>query len=514
MTELNKENVCIGEKSIASFSQAFCEADIIVPDTNPDISKVLQADANVVIVNKKCEKDRIAIDGRADILIIYLGDDNKIYNLQSNQNFSHIIDSPKTTEDMYAETEIDVENIDYTVLNSRKMNVKVLMGIDANSVKDETVCLCTSVLAEEPFEILHRTVSPYKTIARNTEQICIKERLDIPNGKPSVERILRTDVNITEKSCTIAQNKVMVEGILNISVVYLSDIDGKVQTAEYEIPFTDVVNLEGIDEGMDCFVKLDVNKVYCKTEEDVDGDNRFLAFECIIIAELKGCCCSEVEIVEDAYCIKNPVNVTRETTTVNKLMCENQCRVSSKDNATIDENSPEILQIFKVVPKAYVATSKVEKGKAMVEGIIESEIMYVSTDETSPISTHKHRQSFTCFVDVPEECKTGICDVTVDIVHCAYAINLGREIDLRFVLDVNIKVINEEKIEYVTDMEQCKCQDDVNKNVYCIKVYFIKDGESLWNIAKRHRIKKERLMELNNISEETEIFAGRQIIIG
>ena len=39
MIELNKENICMGERSVAVFSQAHCETDIIVPDVNPDIAK-------------------------------------------------------------------------------------------------------------------------------------------------------------------------------------------------------------------------------------------------------------------------------------------------------------------------------------------------------------------------------------------------------------------------------------------------------------------------------------------
>ncbi|MBR0277986.1 MAG: DUF3794 domain-containing protein, partial [Clostridia bacterium] len=191
MTELNKENICIGESSSAAFSQAFCETDIIVPDINPDISKVLQTDANAAIINKKCENGRIAVDGRADIVILYLGDDKNVYSINSSQQFSHIIDSPETTDNMYPETEIDIENVDFTVLNPRKVNVKVLMGIDANSVSDANVCLCTSLSADEPYEVLVKTINPYKTAGRATEQICIKERLEIPNGKPSADRILR-----------------------------------------------------------------------------------------------------------------------------------------------------------------------------------------------------------------------------------------------------------------------------------------------------------------------------------
>ncbi|MEE1043169.1 MAG: DUF3794 domain-containing protein, partial [Clostridia bacterium] len=149
MTELNKENVCMGEKSIPLFSQAYCEADVIVPDVYPDIAKIIQVSSTAGITNKNCSNDRINIDGRTEIVILYLGDDEGVYSISSNQQFSHIIDAKGTREGMYTEAEINVDSIDYIILNSRKLNVKVLMGIDANAVEDVNATLCTSLTTDE-----------------------------------------------------------------------------------------------------------------------------------------------------------------------------------------------------------------------------------------------------------------------------------------------------------------------------------------------------------------------------
>ena len=513
MTELNKENICIGESSSAAFSQAFCETDIIVPDINPDISKVLQTDANAAIINKKCENGRIAVDGRADIVILYLGDDKNVYSINSSQQFSHIIDSPETTDNMYPETEIDIENVDFTVLNPRKVNVKVLMGIDANSVSDANVCLCTSLSADEPYEVLVKTINPYKTAGRATEQICIKERLEIPNGKPSADRILRVDASIKDKKCSTAENKVIVDGILCVSTVYLSDIDGKIQIAEHEVPFTEVISVNGTDESMDCCAKLCINKVYYKPEEDVDGDKRFIMLECIITANVKACYGYQIDIIEDAYCTNHPVKINRESTGVNKLALENSTQISSKDVVTIDAENPEIAQIFNIIPHAYVGTSKIENGVVTIDGIIESDIMYISEDESSPLNTYRHQQKFSYSTDVPEGNGDMICDVSIDIIHSSYTITLGREIDLRFVLEVNVKVLSEEKINYITGIEKDEEQIENPSKSYCIKIYFVKEGDDLWNIAKKYRVKKDVLMEINNINADSDRFDGRQIMI-
>ncbi len=512
MIELNKENICMGERSVAVFSQAHCETDIIVPDVNPDIAKVLQVSANTSVLNKTCGSNRITVDARADITILYLGDDGSIYNISSSQQVTHIIDAAGVSDGMYAETEINADNIDYTVLNTRKMNVKVLMGIDANASADVTATVCTGIESDGGYEILNENLVPYKTVGRISDQICVKERLEIPNGSPSADRILRMDAYLHDKNCTLTQNKLMIQATLCVSAVYLSDIDGKICTAEFEVPLTEVVAMPDVDETMKPCVKLCVGKIYYRPEQDEDGDNRFIMMECMIGVNAKASYNYNLNIVRDAYCVKHPVTITRESASVNRLVAESKSQISSKDVVVLSDDMPEISRIFNITPHAFLGTAKIEDGKAVIEGVIESDIMYISGDETGPISTYRHQQQFSHSAELSQTGENMVCDVRLDIVHSSYTISMGREIDLRFVLEVDLDVIADEKVEYVTDIspadEECVCTKS-----YCIKIYFVKEGDSLWSIAKKYRISKNSLMEINNINADSEIYDGRQIMI-
>lgn len=106
-----------------------------------------------------------------------------------------------------------------------------------------------------------------------------------------------------------------------------------------------------------------------------------------------------------------------------------------------------------------------------------------------------------------------VCDVSLDITHSSYTISLGREIDLRFVMEISVVTTQTETVEYVSDAQIDENEKFEPKRSYCIKIYFVKTGDSLWSIAKNHCISRNSLMEINNISAENEIFDGRQIMI-
>ncbi len=513
MTELNKENVCIGEKSIPLFSQAYCEADVIVPDVYPDIAKVIQVSSTAGISDKTCTNDRINVDGRAEIVILYLGDDENVYSISTSQQFSHLIDAKGAREGMYTDAEICVDNVDFTILNSRKLNVKVLMGIDANALTDVNANICTSMVTDEPYEVLNNSITPYQTVSRVCEQLCIRERLDLPSGKPSIEKILRVDVSIRNKEYSLSTNKMMIKGILLVSTIYCSDMDGKIHCVEHEIPFTEIVAMQDVNEDMKGCLKLCINKVFYKPEADADGDSRCIVLECIITANAKACYKFDMNVVKDAYCTKYPISLSRESATVTRLATENSSQVSSKDVVTLSEDMPEIIQIFNITPHAYLANARIENQKCVVEGIIESDIMYVSDQHSSPINTYRHQQTFTHSFDIPNAQENMMCDVRIDVVHSSYTISLGREIDLRFVLQVDTDILSNDIVEYITDISKDESQSFDPRKSYCIKIYFAKPNDNLWNIAKQHRITKEALMEINNLTSDNELYDGKQLMI-
>lgn len=513
MTELNKEFVCIGEKSIAQFSQAYCEADVIVPDIYPDISKVIQVSSTAGITDKVCSNDRITIDGRAEITILYLGDDENVYSISTGQQISHIMDAKGAREGMYAEAEISVDSVDYTVMNSRKMNVKVLTGIDVNLLEDVNADLCTFMTSDDDFEVLNRQITPYKTVSRVCEQLCIREKLELPGGKPSIEKILRVDACIRNKEYSLSTNKMLVKGMLLISTLYCSDTDGKIHSAEHEVPFTEIIAMQDVSEDMKAKLKLSVNKIFYKQEADADGDCRCIAVECIITANAKVCCQFNTNIVNDSYCTKYPVNIEYESASVTSLVAENSSQVSLKDVVVLGDDTPDITQIFNINPHPYLSDARAENQKVVVEGIIETDIMYMSEQSASPINTYTHQQKFSHTFDVPQAREGMICDVHIDVIHSSYTISMGKEIDLRYVLQIDTDVLSNDKTDYITSIQRDESQSYDPRKSYCIKIYFAKKNDSLWNIAKQHRITKKALMEINNLSSDNEIFDGKQLMI-
>ena len=102
-------------------------------------------------------------------------------------------------------------------------------------------------------QILKENIKMNSYIGENTTNCSIKESLEVPAGKPSIREILRNDIKISGKDYKITDNKIAAKGELNISTLYIGDNEEQgIQFMEHEIPFTEFIDLPGINEDSIC----------------------------------------------------------------------------------------------------------------------------------------------------------------------------------------------------------------------------------------------------------------------
>jgi hypothetical protein len=90
--EIIKENRVVSRESV----QIIIENDIIVPDTKPDIGRVLFADGDAFILNTIVNDENISIDGVIRHKILYVEDnpEQNIISLNISTDFEHNMDVP------------------------------------------------------------------------------------------------------------------------------------------------------------------------------------------------------------------------------------------------------------------------------------------------------------------------------------------------------------------------------------------------------------------------------------
>ena len=90
--ELNQTSICYYEKKLAHISAATESADSIVPDTFPDIGRIVCAYGTAAIKDQTPQNDRLLVSGTVQTTILYEPENGgKLRRLSVPVTFAHIL---------------------------------------------------------------------------------------------------------------------------------------------------------------------------------------------------------------------------------------------------------------------------------------------------------------------------------------------------------------------------------------------------------------------------------------
>ncbi|HOA98116.1 MAG TPA: DUF3794 domain-containing protein, partial [Acetivibrio saccincola] len=339
--ESAKINYTKGEQS----SQTIIEHDIIVPDINPDVLRILVLDGEVIEKKSEVLQDKVSVRGVVRYKILYVSDDKdqSIKSINTSYEFSHIFDMENSNSKMNVRVKGDIEHIDYEILNSRKINVKTIVKLKAKVFSETEQSFVSELKGIEDLQVLRKNVDIYFYLGENTANYTLDEALEIPSGKPSIKEILRTDVKITGKDYKIADNKIIAKGDINILTLYIGDTEERsIEFMEHEMSFTQSLDFQGIDEDSECEIDYKIEDFFFSPEEDSEGELRILKSEVRVSIWAQARSKKNMEVISDAYSMRSKIDFETRLFKTNKVACQDKSQVILKEIVKINGESPSI----------------------------------------------------------------------------------------------------------------------------------------------------------------------------
>ncbi len=515
--ELYKEQIKINQLVGEEYTQTLVEGDIIVPDIKPDIAKILQVDGQAVVTGKEIQHGRVIINGIVNFKILYVPDQEgeSIKSINAGTNFSHTIDIENARQDMNVMLESDVEHLEFDMTNSRKLNVKAVVSINCKVINNPVLDFVVGISGEQhDIQVLKKKINAYNIVAYDAEEFIITEDLEVPAGKPSIDDLLKVDVKIGTKDIKVIDDKIIIKGSFFVCTLYTSYAEeGTIQFMEHEVPFTEVLSMEGVTEDMYCDTEYEILKVYSQLKEDNDGDIRILSIENTLKVSAKASEKVSHEVVFDAYSPEGNMELKKIDCSIDEIVEENKVQAAVKDVIELPSDIPGIVQIYNVVTKPYISQTKVESDNIIVEGIIDTYILYLSDVEENPIYSYKQEVPFSRRIDVKGVQPDMACDIKIETDHISYSMSTSDELEIRYVLGVSFTVIKTSKVEVISEAQLLPDGELSYRFMPSIVIYFVQTGDTLWKIAKRYHTTICEIVRMNCIENPDLIYPGQMLLI-
>ncbi len=510
--QLRKETVTINETLMHDTMQVLVQNDIIVPDIKSDMSKILQIDSCAMVEKVEVGDRRANINGSLALTILYVpeGDEKPVCSINTSVPFEALAENSMISIGSHCMVRADAYHVEFSMLNSRKLSVKVIVELDIRCIRENNVELVCDVSADVPIEKQSQDFWIYNLVNASNTKIGVRETLDFPSGKPNAASVLKTDAKICNKDMRLVSGKIVVKGSILLCSLYVSE-DNNIEFMEHEIPFTEVLDADGANENCMCELELNICRTDFALRADTNGNMRLLDVDIIIDADANVSENTSMSALCDCFCSEKKLMCETKPFSFDVLCGKGQTSQALRASINLPENAPELVSIYNLVSKPYITDVKLSSGKAMVAGSVDCYILYLSNSDHTPISTQKAQIDFEIPIEIDSLDEGMDCDITVEIAHQSYNITMTGEIEVRVSLVFEAKAIC--KNNSMLCVNVLANDDETLDTRHGIIVYFVRHGDTLWKIGKKYNVSPQLIAQINHLENPDILNVGQRLLI-
>lgn len=506
--EIEKKSIDLVRTVYEGDLKSSADGSIIVSDTKPDVLKVIEVTAESYLTDKQIEDGKITLGGKVRVNILYMpeGESGSMECLSGSLEFCETLRRSEFKENMTLCAFCDVDKVSYKVLNSRKIGVETKIVISVSVFANEGAETVSSVLSDN-IEVREKELSLICAQQYDEFGFSVDEEIEFPEGKKA-EKLLKADICLLSREYRALDGKLVIKGRLGICLLF-AGTDGKYDHLDCEMPFTEVFDISGLSENEECEVSVEIGETeYALTESSDDTSS--LKVKAEVTVGVKTEKEDTVSVMEDCYFTDSDCEFAFKDIKLQSIAEQISFSAVLKQLLEKEPLSPGIESVYKVQAKPYITSSKIENGKLGVSGKVLIYVLYLTGNAEDPISSLKEEVPFSYSIDcdgkIAENNKT-VLDVKCE--HISYVINSKDAVEVRCGLEISGKIINISDEKIISDI---KTEPRTDKKCGIV-VYFVKDGEDMWDIARNYHIKTDSILSANGLEAEYTPSAGEKLII-
>lgn len=499
--ETTRNNICVNHIIGQKTENFMVEGDSIIPDIKPDIINAISTNGTVCIYKKEINEGKIKIDGSIDTYIMYLADDenNNVRGLNVGLDFTQVIDMEKVTSDMNLETNVKLKTIECKVINGRKVGVKAFLETSVKVTTKEDIDIINNVNLKG-IQMLNKSLNINSLIGSGSTKTYAKDTLIIDNID-NLSEIMKVDVHISNKDIKISYNKILTKADLNVRLLYLTD-DNRINSVESIIPVMGFIDMPDVSEENICDTKYEIKNLVIKPN-NVEEHSIYLEAEIEINCEVYKN--EEINLIQDLYSPKTSVTFTQKQVNIMQRMESTQSVCNIREKQIVPEIGSN--KIYDVDTNIEITKQTLLNDKIVYEGEVKLNYIY-SANNT--VETKKTVIPFNFNVDFVGVNQNSNIETNAEITMQDFVITADGSIDVKVDLMFNVSLSKSIQINVIDDI----IEDENRSMCTCsLVVYYVKDGDTLWKIAKRFGSTVEEIARINGIENENKLNVGQQLFI-
>ncbi len=497
--KIERETLSVNEKIYDGVGEQSVELDYILPDYYPDIFKLIRCSIIPVITSQSISGSTLSYEMTADVKILYSAEgSNQLQCITQRQVYSKSVDLGEVPNSPDICIRPKSDHINCRVVNKRRIDMRGAVSIKV-TVKGESKQEAISDVSgmniqtrKVPVEYMAKRIASQRVLTVNDD-------MELPNTKPALIDTVRTEISLSDAESKIISNKFVVKGDATVKILYTCN-DG-METMSFSVPYSQIIDMDGIDESFSCYVTADGVSCDITPVSDENGDNRTLKYELKINVR---CCAYKtipVQLVADAYSTAYPCEyASAELAAPQPPVMINE-KFQSK--ITLENDGNEIAGVYDVwcSAKNINLTLDNDVKSIKISGMLCCQAMI--KNENDMASVLEKDQAFEYEITCDEMTSSSTAELNILRIDCSYNLTDMNSISVKADIYAAGDLYTSACFKAITDITVDESVKITRDGDYAIKLYYGVKDEQIWNIAKKYSTSVTAIMEENSLESES-----------
>lgn len=489
--------------SVFSLDTVFCESaeqpidvDFALPDYYSDISKILKCRAVSRISSKSMSNGRIQIEGCVSITVIYCGSDNCISSYEYQYPFSKNFDTGFDTDDCVLNVKTKCEYINCRAITGRKIDIHGAAGIYVKLFRRKLTDVISDCDDCE-IELLRGCVPATVPMGTADKYAIIEEEIELGSGQPDIRCVIRYDACATITDSKILAGKSIVKGEMQIKLLYAPEGSKMPQTVRYQLPFSQLIELEGLSDECDCESRVEIAHLEIKPRVSATGECRHLMLNAKLLITSECSCNNDVDVIVDAFSRKFEAEICKNEVCFNKI-CENINEAfSCKKKLEFAQGA--IQSVEDIWCDVSTDMVKFNDGSMTIKGTVTAFIIAHDSEDIPTFYEKLIEFEHIHPMNIQGELT---CSPTITVTGINYTLTDDSNMELRIELNVCAAVYRCSNLPLITDITIREGKPIQKETKSAMTIYFASKGERIWDIARRYFAEINELKQINEIDDD------------
>ena len=480
-----KDTVTAAESICDTKLELPVETEMLIPDYLPQVFKIVKCFVYLVVLQKQVTAGRLTVDGYLRCVVYYQSEgDESLCQAEQKLPFTKQVDvKPGSWGPATVLVSGETEYVNCRAVNQRRVDVRGAFALSIEAVA-EAQGEVIAALAGGGIQQRTTSLTGSKTVGSQEKLITAEESIAF-DAPP--EMVLSTQCTGAVNEVKLVSGKAVLKGEIRAEVVYRTAPGHTLVHTTRQIPFNEILDVEGAAEDCQCFAVVQPTgcTITGGSGED-EGENTISATAALYVKVYRPV---EYMAVSDAFSTESETVLTQQQVALEEVADVFTQQVEAVTTGQLPDENARIIDVMATpLPMEVIE----QDGEAVLRGRVMAHLLCINALEE--IDCYDK----VCEYTLPRRYPRPAADVIAQCypsVGSVSARKVGDDTSAAIVLTV--RGIFRSTQTVLADV-QCTSPLVRDDGDIALRIYFAQAGEDMFDIAKRYAASPEAIAAAND----------------